>query len=65
MAKKNKAEAAKPVKAKKAEVRTIDAEGVEEVKGGLGFEDGIVLTTFLLLLGSCVLLYVALQRYPL
>lgn len=50
--------------AKKAEVRTMDAEGVEQVKGGLSFDDGIVLTTFVLLLGSVVLLFMALGRYP-
>ncbi|MFO1051451.1 MAG: hypothetical protein U1F36_04510 [Planctomycetota bacterium] len=62
MARKEKAE--KPVKAKKAEVRTIDADGVEEVKGGLGFEDGIILTTFIALLGAVVMLFMALSRYP-
>lgn len=63
MARKNTAESRAP-RAKKTEVRTIDADGVEEVKGGIGFEDGIVLTTFLMLLASVVLVYMALGRYP-
>ena len=62
MAKKKEAAPAKA--AKKAEARTFDADGVEEVKGGLGFEDGIVLTTFLVLLASVVLLFMASGRYP-
>ncbi|MCC6783077.1 MAG: hypothetical protein IT457_09555 [Planctomycetes bacterium] len=49
--------------AKKAEVRTLDADGVEVVKSGMGFEDGIVLTTFLLLLGAVVSAYFVYSRY--
>ena len=54
----------KATKAKKAEVRNVDAEGVEEVKGGLTFEDGIVLTTSVVLLVSIVLVAMASGRYP-
>ena len=55
---------AKPARAKKAEVRNVDADGIEEVKSGLSFEEGIVLTTTLLLIGCVVLVSMALGRYP-
>ena len=50
--------------AKKVEVRNVDADGIEEVKEGMSFEDGIVLTTTVLMVGCLVLLIVALGRYP-
>jgi hypothetical protein len=38
---------------------------VEETEaGGLGIDDGIVLTTALLLIGALVLAYMALSHYP-
>lgn len=37
---------------------------IEEVKGGLGIDDGIVLTTTLLLGLAVVLAYLALGGYP-
>jgi hypothetical protein len=36
----------------------------EEETGGLGIEDGIVLTTAALLVGALVLAYLALSHYP-
>ncbi len=40
-------------------------EAVEEVKtGGMNIDDGIVLTTFLLLAGAVALAYLALGNYP-
>ena len=33
-------------------------------EGGMGIDDGIVLTTSLLLAGACVLVYFALGSYP-
>jgi hypothetical protein len=38
---------------------------LEEVEtGGLGLEEGVILTTFLALLAAVVLAYMALGRYP-
>lgn len=50
-------------RAKKAEVRVVDEQGIEEVKGGLTFDDGIVLTTTLALIGAIVLVVMAGGRY--
>lgn len=55
--------ATKEPKAKKAEVRTVDQDGVEVVEGGMSFEDGIVLTTTVLLIAAVVLAYFAAQIY--
>ena len=51
-------------RAKKAEVRTVDAEGVEEVQGGMTFEDGIAITTTVLLIVSIVFVLMVSGRYP-
>jgi hypothetical protein len=58
-----RAAAPKQPRAKKAEVRTVDEDGIEEVKGGLSFDDGIVLTTTLALIGAIVLVVMAGGRY--
>jgi hypothetical protein len=61
---KSKAERA-PARQKRAEVRTVEpADEIEEVKAGMGIEDGIVLMTTILLLGAIVLGAFALQAYP-
>lgn len=39
-----------------------DVETVET--GGLGIDEGIAITTFIVLLASIVLVYMALQQYP-
>jgi hypothetical protein len=36
----------------------------EEKTGGLGIDDGIILTTFLLLAGALTIVVVALDAYP-
>ena len=41
-----------------------EVEAVEEVGGGIGIDEGIILTTFLLLAGAIVLVYLALGAYP-
>ncbi len=41
-----------------------EAEAAEETTGGLGFDDGIVLTTTLLLGGAVILAWLALGAYP-
>ena len=56
--------AAKPARAKKAEVNVVEAEGVEAVGGGMGLEGGIAVTTFVCLLAACVMVIMALSRYP-
>lgn len=49
---------------KKAEVRVVDEAGIEEVKGGMSLDDGIVLTTTLLLVASIVFVIMQLNdRY--
>ncbi len=37
---------------------------VEETSGGLSFDDGIVLTTTVLLVAACVLAFMAMGHYP-
>lgn len=64
MAARRKGDGGRATRAKKAEVREVDEQGIEEVKGGLTFEDGIVLTTTLLLVGCMILVIAALGRYP-
>ena len=63
MARKSKGDSAKPARAKKADVRVVDEQGIEQVQGGLTFEDGIVLTTTLALIGSLVLVIMMSGRY--
>lgn len=42
-----------------------EVEAVEEVGGGMGIDEGLILTTTLLLIGAIVLVYLALQgAYP-
>jgi hypothetical protein len=45
-------------------VSAAEPEAVEAVGGGIGIDEGIVLTTFLLLVGAIVLVYLALGAYP-
>lgn len=57
-----KAKAAKEPKARRARV---EAEAIEQPsEGGMGFDDGIILTTFLLLAGALALVVMALDAYP-
>lgn len=57
-----KAKAAKEPKARRGRA---EAEAVEQPsEGGMGFDDGIILTTFLLLAGALALVVMALDAYP-
>ena len=53
-----------PMRQKRAEVRTVEPEEIEEVKDGMGVEDDIVLTTTILLVGAIVLAVIAQGAYP-
>lgn len=57
---------AKPAKEPRAARRgRAEAEVVEQPQeGGMGLDDGIILTTFLLLAGALALVVVALNAYP-
>lgn len=57
---------AKKIEKKKVTEKVVTTDGaeIEEVKtGGLTFEDGIVLTTTLLIVLALVLVYFASQKY--
>lgn len=53
----------KAPKQKKAEVHEVDAEGVEIAKGGMDFEDSIVITTTLALIGAVVMMAMVVDHY--
>lgn len=64
MARAKKQPAAKKApKQKKAEVHEVDADGVEVAKGGMDFEDSIVITTALALVGAVVMMYMVVENY--
>lgn len=59
MARKNKND-----KGNSSAAPVAEAEAVEEVaEGGMGIDDGIVLTTTVLLIGAVVLVYLSYQIY--
>lgn len=45
-----------------AAAAAVEVEAVET--GGLGIDEGIVIATFLVLIGAIVVVYFALQKYP-
>jgi hypothetical protein len=48
----------------KAQAAPAEPMELEQVKtGGLGMDEGIMIATFLLLVGSCVLVYMAAETY--
>ena len=56
--------ARKKNKGKDAAAPAVEAEAIEEVvEGGMGIDDGIVLTTTVMLIGAVVLVYLAYQIY--
>lgn len=53
-----------PKSRRAAAAPAVEAEAVEEVSGGMGLDDGIVIATTLLLVGALALVIVAAQAYP-
>ena len=53
----------KAAKQKKAEVQEVDADGIEVAKGGMDFEDSIVITTALALAGAFAMMWMAAEAY--
>ena len=49
---------------RRAAPRAAEVEIEEVSSGGMGIDDGIILTTFLLLAGALALVLIALQTYP-
>jgi hypothetical protein len=48
----------------RAKAKPAEAEVVEVEEGGLGIDEGIILTTTLLLVGAIAFVFVALGTYP-
>lgn len=53
-----------PKPRRRAAEPAVEAEAIEEVSGGMGFDDGIVIATTLLLVGALALVIIAAQAYP-
>ena len=50
---------------KKATAAPAEVMELEQVdKGGMGIDEGIMIATFLLLVGACLIVYFELQNYP-